>query len=342
MTLTPLVRLAWTSWRPINLRRYARFCLRTLKNKNEPIESCRSHDLRQGRIPITAQARPLRFFCALRPFYCLDDCGMAALGRPAGGVAPGVIGLGDTGTLGEQGLHDLDTAAVRGNHQRRHPVLVLGVDRRPGVEKELRRLDLIYISRQVQRCVAKLLLGIELGAALDQNRDDLEVAVDRGAMHPGSSRFVSLVRRAAIGEERFDQTGIVLFRRARHILVVLAERVEIQLSVRRRAAENDGSQYRRSEECAEASVPETLSTLGNGCSLASQSTAASTVTTASPGSAGGRCTMMTGRPSSRAARIFASVAAPPLALQTSTSIAWRLSRWRSSASAKGPRPTITS
>ena len=40
-----------------------------------------------------------------------------------------------------------------------------------------------------------------------------------------------------------------------------------------------------------------------------------------PGSRGGRRTMMTGIPASRAAISFASVAAPPLALQTSTSIA---------------------
>jgi hypothetical protein len=52
--------------------------------------------------------------------------------------------------------------------------------------------------------------------------------------------------------------------------------------------------------------------------------------------------MMTGKPRSRAAMIFASVAAPPLALQTSTSIAWR-SIWPcSSATENGPRPTITS
>ena len=52
--------------------------------------------------------------------------------------------------------------------------------------------------------------------------------------------------------------------------------------------------------------------------------------------------MITGRLSSRAATSFASVAAPPLALHTSTSIAWRCSSWRSSPSANGPRPSTTS
>ena len=61
-----------------------------------------------------------------------------------------------------------------------------------------------------------------------------------------------------------------------------------------------------------------------------------------PGSRGGRRTMMTGSPSSRAAISLASVAAPPLALHTSTSIAWRRSIWRSPARLNGPRPSTTS
>ena len=52
--------------------------------------------------------------------------------------------------------------------------------------------------------------------------------------------------------------------------------------------------------------------------------------------------MMTGRLSSRAAISFASVALPPLALQTITSIACICKRCRSAARLNGPRPSTTS
>src|SRR5208337_2923093 len=80
---------------------------------------------------------------------------------------------------------------------------------------------------------AEPLFGIELGAALDQDRDDLQVAVDRGIMHRGPCRFVGLVRIAALADQRPDELRIVLFRRARHIVVILAERVDLKLRARR-------------------------------------------------------------------------------------------------------------
>src|SRR5262245_9519575 len=45
--------------------------------------------------------RLLRFFRVLRSLDRLDHRWAMALGRPAGGVAPGVVGFGDIGAFGE-------------------------------------------------------------------------------------------------------------------------------------------------------------------------------------------------------------------------------------------------
>src|SRR5271167_4791722 len=95
--------------------------LKNLNNKTEPTENlCRSWLAAMGAVPIAARARRLRLFCALRPLDRLDDRRAVAFGRPARGVATGVIGLGDAGALREQGLHDFDVATARRDHQRRH------------------------------------------------------------------------------------------------------------------------------------------------------------------------------------------------------------------------------
>ena len=114
----------------------------------------------------------------------------------------------------------------------------------------------------------------------------------------------------------------------------------MQLGARRRPARRGPAAATtatpRQERCA--SDHGILCACAGRSTPASQSSAASTVSTAGPASRGGRRTMMTGRLSSRAAISLASVAAPPLALHTSTSIAWRCSRCRSSASAERAAP----
>src|SRR6185312_4999938 len=75
---------------------------------------------------------------------------------------------------------------------------------------------------------------------------------------------------------------------------------------------------------------------------ASQSSAAATLPARAPAGAGGRRSITTGSPRSRAATSLASVAPPPLAFATSTSTACRVSIARSSARPKGPRPSTSS
>src|SRR5262249_34589259 len=144
---------------------------------------------------------------------------------------------------------------------------------------------------------------------------------------------------AVVGNQRPDQGGIVLAGRARHILPIASEDIELRM---RRGADRRAAERREQDHRGEASFHDTLFASSKQCARGSQTRAPSTLPTISPGSAGGRRSMITGMPRSRAAMIFASVAAPPLALQTSTSILWRSMWLRSSANENGPRAAITS
>src|SRR6516225_1143514 len=98
-------------------------------------------------------------------------------------------------------------------------------------------------------------------------------------MHPGPHDFVSLVGRCAIRDGRSDRTGVVLFCRARDILVVLAEWVKVELRLGRGAVEDGGGKGDPSEERGDASFHDTIAVVSNGRSTASQSNAVSTVST---------------------------------------------------------------
>ena len=158
-----------------------------------------------------------------------------AFGGPAGGVAPGIVGLGDVSALSEEGIHDFEPAAARRHHQRCHSVLVLGIDRSPGVEEELGGFELIPFDRQVQWRVPELLLGIEPRAGFDQDRDDSQIAAHRAVMEPGTRFFIALVRIGAVSNEQPYGAGIVLLGRASNVFIVAAEGVELRL--RRRSAQ---------------------------------------------------------------------------------------------------------
>ena len=109
-----------------------------------------------------------------------------AFRRPARRVTPGIVGLGDVGALGEKGIDDFDVAPARRQHQRRHPALILGIDRSPGIKLELGGFRLIPLDGKVQRRVAELLLGVKFRACFDQDRDDPQIAAHRGVVEPGT------------------------------------------------------------------------------------------------------------------------------------------------------------
>ena len=71
----------------------------------------------------------------LRPLDCLNNRGAVTLDRPAGSVAPGIIGLSDTRAFLYQSLYNLDIAVTGRYHQRRHSILILGIDLSPDIEQ---------------------------------------------------------------------------------------------------------------------------------------------------------------------------------------------------------------
>src|SRR5215831_8302777 len=152
----------------------------------------------------------LRTFGGLRAFDRLNYGGAMALRRPPGGVTASKISFRDAGALGEQSLNDFQVPVTRGNHERRHAVFVLGIDGDPNVEKELHDLGLIALSRQMQRRIAELIPDVEFCFRLDEDCDDLEVAIHRRVMQRGTRLVIGLIGIGAALDQQFDMRRIVL------------------------------------------------------------------------------------------------------------------------------------
>ena len=166
----------------------------------------------------------------------------------------------------------------------------------------------------MQRRIAELVFRIELRVRLDQDSDDREIAVHRRIVQRRCAFLVGLVRVPVTGDQRPDLSGVVLARRPRDIVPITAERRSARAPADRLRRLPTRRAKTRSGESHDTSLPRAPRSAGEPVERRLD------VSTDRPGSGGGRRTMMTGRPSSRAAISFASVAAPPLALQTSTSM----------------------
>src|SRR5579859_4286041 len=273
-----------------------------------------------------------------------DDRGPMAIERPAERVSPGIIRLVRIGAAREQGANHLDLAILRRDHQRGHPVLIFGVELRADIEQKLGHFDMVVIGGIDERRIAEIVARIDPATSLDEDRSNLEITVDRRGMEAGAlAVLLGLIDAVAARQEGTDLVDVVGLGGARDIIVIIAERVErrtdVGVSARRRRGRR---QQREAGNSPETHRHEVLLALDRSSRPVSQSIAPSTVSTERPRSMAGRRTMITGRLNSRAATSFASVAAPPLALQISTSIAFICSKWRSSVRANGPRPSTTS
>src|SRR5262249_36725508 len=147
------------------------------------------------------------------------------------------------------------------------------------------------VRRQMQRRIAERVRDVELGTGLDQDCNDLDIAVDRGIVHRGARFLVGLVRLGVlVGDEPADRLGVVLPRRAGRVAEIIA------------GAGGRGRGYdeqpREPENGRETSLHDPTPVAVKRVGAASQSSAAAMVSTAVPGSGGGRLSMMTGRPNS--------------------------------------------
>src|SRR5215472_7127507 len=169
----------------------------------------------------------------------------------------------------------------------------------------------------MQRRVAELVGNVEPSLRLDQDCGDRQIAFERCNVEPGARFLVRLVGAVAAGDKLAHLVRVIIGGGARDVVVIDVERVEIR--PRTFGAHQQHDRRGAAQNC-DATVHDIRLACGMRSSSSSQSSAASIVSTEGPGSAGGRRTMMTGRLNSRAAVSLASVAAPPLALQTTTSM----------------------
>src|ERR1700761_2801848 len=102
----------------------------------------------------------------------------------------------------------------------------------------------------MQGRVAERVDGIELGVGFDQDRNDLQIAVQRRIMHRGARVIVDLVRiAAAAADELSDLLRIVLRGRARDVVVKGAERIDVELSARGGPADDKAYSYQPEDRC---------------------------------------------------------------------------------------------
>ena len=128
----------------------------------------------------------------------------AAFGGPADRVAAGEVGLADVGALwrAAPGREPHCRGSPRSSAASSRSCCRLSTDG-ADIEQQLRHLDLVAVGREMQRGVAELVLWFEVGAGLDQDRGDLQVAVRRrrSAARCGrsSSIWLGLCRRRPAG-----------------------------------------------------------------------------------------------------------------------------------------------